>query len=99
MIKAMRTAATGMVAQQMNVDNIANNLANVNTTGFKRSKVEFQDVLYQNLRKAGTATAIGATVPTNLAIGYGTKAVATVREFSTGDFTQTGGPLDLAIAG
>ena len=48
MIKAMRTAATGMIAQQMNVDNIANNLANVNTTGFKKSKVEFQDVLYQN---------------------------------------------------
>ena len=67
----MRTAASGMAAQQMNIDNIANNLANVNTTGFKRSKVEFQDVLYQNYRQAGTASAIGATVPTNLAIGYG----------------------------
>ncbi len=99
MIKAMRTAASGMVAQQMNVDNIANNLANVNTTGFKKSKIEFQDVLYQNLRKAGTATAIGTMVPTNLDVGYGTRAVATVREFSVGDLMQTGNPLDLAIEG
>jgi len=99
MLKAMRTAATGMSAQQLNVDNIANNLANVNTTGFKRSKVEFQDVLYENLRKAGTATAIGTSVPTSLDVGYGTKAVATVREFSTGDFMHTDNPLDLSIAG
>jgi flagellar basal-body rod protein FlgG len=99
MIKAMRTASSGMIAQQMNVDNIANNIANVNTTGFKRSKVEFQDVLYQNLRKAGTATSIGTIAPTNLDVGYGTRAVATVREFSTGDFMMTENPLDLAISG
>jgi len=99
MIKAMRTAATGMQAQQMNVDVIANNLANVNTTGFKRSKVEFQDVLYQNMRRAGSTTAVGAEVPVNLAVGYGTKPVATSREFSTGDFTITNNPLDLAISG
>jgi flagellar basal-body rod protein FlgG len=95
----MRTAASGMTAQQMNIDNIANNLANVNTTGFKRSKVEFQDVLYQNYRKAGTATAVGATVPTDLAIGYGTRPIATTREFSVGDFSQTENPLDMAISG
>jgi len=83
----------------MNVDNIANNLANVNTTGYKKSKVEFQDVLYQNLRKAGTATAVGTMVPTNLDVGYGTRAVATVREFSVGDLMKTGNPLDLAIEG
>ncbi len=88
-----------MTAQQMNIDNIANNLANVNTTGFKRSKVEFQDVLYQNYRRAGTASAIGATIPTNLAIGYGVKPVSTAREFSVGDFAQTDNPLDLAISG
>ncbi len=99
MIKAMRTAATGMVAQQMNVDNIANNLANVNTTGFKKSRVEFQDVLYQNIRRAGTASAIGSEVPTGLAIGYGTRASATVREFTEGNLTPTGNPLDLAIDG
>lgn len=99
MIKAMRTAATGMSGQQMNIDNIANNLANVNTTGFKKTKVEFQDILYQNYRKAGTASAVGATVPTNLAIGYGTKPVATTREFTVGDFIQSGNPLDMAISG
>lgn len=99
MIKAMRTAASGMVAQQMNVDNIANNLSNVNTTGFKKSKIEFQDVLYQNFRKAGTATAIGTAAPTGLDIGYGTRAVATVREFSVGNLQMTGNPLDMAISG
>ncbi|NOY88890.1 MAG: flagellar basal-body rod protein FlgG [FCB group bacterium] len=99
MIKAMRTAATGMIGQQMNVDNIANNLANVNTTGFKKSRVEFQDVLYQNLRKAGSASAVGSQVPAELSIGYGTKPVATNRQFTEGDLTPTGNPLDLAIAG
>lgn len=99
MIRAMRTAASGMVAQQMNVDNIANNLANINTTGFKRSKVEFQDVLYQNFRRAGTASAVGTEIPTNLAIGYGSRAVATVRDFSPGDLMLTGNPLDMAISG
>ena len=99
MLKGMRTAASGMVAQQMNVDNIANNLANVNTTGFKRSKIEFQDVLYQNYRRAGSVTAVGAQAPTNLAIGYGTRAVATVRDYTVGDMTLTGNPLDMAISG
>lgn len=99
MIKAMRTAASGMHAQQMNVDTIANNLSNMNTTGFKKSRVEFQDVLYQNLRRAGTATSLVSRAPTDLAIGYGTKAVATVRQFSEGSLTPTGNPLDLAISG
>ncbi|HUV30185.1 MAG TPA: flagellar basal-body rod protein FlgG [Acidobacteriota bacterium] len=99
MIKAMRTAATGMMSQQMNVDNIANNLANVNTTGFKKSKLEFQDVLYQNLRRAGAASALGAQAPTGLAIGYGTRASATVRQFTTGDLQQTGNPFDMALDG
>lgn len=99
MIKAMRTAASGMAAQQMNVDNIANNLANVNTTGFKRSKLEFQDVLYQNFRRAGTASSIGTEVPVGLDIGYGTRPSATVREFSTGDLSLTTNPLDIAIEG
>jgi flagellar basal-body rod protein FlgG len=99
MIKAMRTAASGMSAQQLNVDTIANNLANVNTTGFKRSKVEFQDVLYQNIKRAGTASAIGTQRPVGLSVGYGTRASATHRHFSTGDLTQTNNPLDLAISG
>ncbi len=99
MIKAMRTAASGMSGQQMNVDNIANNLANVNTTGFKKSKLEFQDVLYQNYRAAGVASALGTQVPVGLSIGYGTRPAATVREFSTGDLTVTSNPLDIAIEG
>ena len=99
MIKAMRTAASGMVGQQMNVDVIANNLANVNTTGFKKSQVEFQDVLYQNIRKAGSATSIGSQVPVGLSIGYGTKPVSTTRQFTVGDLQLTGNPLDIAISG
>jgi len=99
MIKAMRTAATGMAGQQMNVDNIANNLANVNTTGFKKSKIEFQDVLYQNYRRAGSVSAVGLQVPTELAIGYGTRPAATVRQFSPGNLQQTANPFDLAIDG
>jgi len=99
MLKAMRTAVSGMSAQQLSIDNIANNLSNVNTTGFKRTRVEFQDVLYQNYRQAGTATAVGATVPVNLDVGYGTRPVATVREFSVGDFQNTGNAMDMAISG
>lgn len=99
MIKAMRTAATGMVAQQMNVDNIANNLANVNTTGFKKTKVEFQDVLYQNILKAGSASSTTTQRPTELSVGYGTRPVATHRQFTEGDLMGTGNPLDMAIAG
>jgi len=99
MIKALRTASSGMAAQQLNVDNIANNLANVNTTGFKKARIEFQDILYQNFRKAGTATAIGATTPVNLDVGYGTRSVATTREFSPGSMNITQNPTDIAIAG
>ena len=99
MSRAMRTAATGMMAQQMNVDNIANNLANVNTTGFKKGKVEFQDLLYQTIRVAGTAAAEGARVPVELQIGYGTRPVATQRIFSQGDILPTDNPLDISIDG
>ncbi|MEE9441139.1 MAG: flagellar basal-body rod protein FlgG [candidate division Zixibacteria bacterium] len=99
MIKAMNTAATGMVAQQTNIDNIANNLANVNTTAFKKSRVEFQDILYQNFRRAGTPSAVGAIIPTNLDIGYGSRAVATMREFSPGSVQITKSATDMAIGG
>ncbi|MBD3216653.1 MAG: flagellar basal-body rod protein FlgG [candidate division Zixibacteria bacterium] len=99
MIKAMRTAASGMSAQQMNVDNIANNLANVNTTGFKKSKVEFQDVLYQRINQAGVSSATGSVIPTNLEVGYGVKPVATTRQFAMGELQSTENPLDMAIQG
>ena len=90
MSRALYTAATGMIAQQMNVDNIANNLANVNTTGYKKSKMEFQDLLYQQLRLAGATQAEGAQVPVELQIGYGTRPVATQRIFSQGTIVPTG---------
>ncbi|MFC1528389.1 flagellar basal-body rod protein FlgG [Candidatus Latescibacterota bacterium] len=99
MIRAMRTAASGMFAQQLNVDNISNNLANVNTTGFKKSKIEFQDVLYQILRLAGSVSQEGAEVPVELQIGYGSRAVASNRIFSQGDLTQTYNTFDIAIDG
>jgi flagellar basal-body rod protein FlgG len=99
MIRAMRTAASGMYAQKLNVDNISNNLANVSTTGFKKAKVEFQDILYQVYRMAGATSQEGAQVPVELQIGYGARAVATQRIFSQGDLTSTGNPLDVAVDG
>ncbi len=99
MIRAMRTAASGMYAQKLNVDNISNNLANVNTTGFKKSKLEFQDILYEVMRMAGGTTTVGYQVPVELQIGYGAQAVASQRIFSQGNLTQTQRPLDVAIDG
>jgi len=99
MIRALWTAASGMEAQQLNVDVIANNLANVNTVGFKKSRVDFQDVMYQTLRAAGSASARGVQVPTGTQVGLGTRPVATQKMFSQGDFTQTGNPLDIVIEG
>ena len=99
MIKAMRTAASGMTAQQMNVDVIANNLSNVNTTGFKKSKIEFQDILYQKLRSAGAESAAGSSVPISLEIGYGVRPTATQRSFTMGSLQLSGNPLDMAIEG
>ena len=69
MIRSLYTAATGMAAQQLNIDVISNNLANVNTGGFKKSRVDFQDLLYQTLRAAGTTEAQGAMVPTGIQVG------------------------------
>lgn len=99
MIRAMRTAATGMKAQQMNVDNIAHNLANVNTAGFKKSRVEFQDLFYERTKLAGNPTASGMDGPSSLEIGYGTIPVSTQRMFSQGELVSTGNPLDLAVKG
>ena len=99
MIKAMRTAASGMYAQQLNVDTIANNLANVNTTGYKKTKVEFQDVLYTKLRASGTESAGASKVPVGLDVGYGTSPTATQRFFTEGNLQQSGNPLDIALEG
>jgi flagellar basal-body rod protein FlgG len=88
-----------MQAQQVNIDTIANNIANVNTTGFKQGRAEFQDLLYQNMRPAGTASSASTTYPVGLELGLGTRPVATDRIYRQGDFRQTGNSLDLVIEG
>jgi flagellar basal-body rod protein FlgG len=99
MIRALSTAASGMFAQQLHIDNIANNLANVNTTGFKKSRTEFQDLIYQNLREAGVPNAQGNVLPTELQVGHGVRPVATQKMMTQGDLLQTGNSLDMAIEG
>src|SRR5207237_4863368 len=99
MLRALYTAATGMQAQQINIDTIANNIANVNTTGFKQGRAEFQDLLYQNIRPAGTASSQSTMYPVGLQLGLGTRPVATDRIYTQGDFRQTGNQLDLVIEG
>ena len=96
---SLYSAATGMEAQQMNLDIIANNLANVNTPGFKRSKIEFQDLLYQKPRAAGSDTGGGNVLPTGVEIGNGSRVASTSKEFTQGQLTSTGGNLDLALQG
>jgi len=88
-----------MLAQELNIDTIANNLANVNTAGFKRNRVDFQDLMYQTFRTAGTTAAAGIQIPTGIQVGHGSRPVATQKIFSQGDFMQTGAPLDMVIEG
>ena len=99
MIRALYSAASGMAAQQTNVDNIANNLANSNTAGFKTRRVEFQDLLYQNMIQPGAAAGQQSTVPTGLQLGLGTRSASNEIIFTQGDFSQTSNPLDLVIQG
>ncbi len=98
-MRALYTAASGMNAQQANIDNIANNLANVNTTGFKKSRVDFEDMVYQQIKAPGSPTSQEAEAALGLESGLGTRAVATVRNFSIGNLRTTNNPLDLAIEG
>jgi len=99
MLRAFSTAATGMMAQQMLVDVIANNLANINTTGFKRSQINFQDLLYLKMTESGTEVASGIISPSGLEIGSGVHAVSTTKVFTSGEFQNTGRKLDIAIRG
>lgn len=99
MIRALYTAASGMNAQQANMDNVAHNLANVNTTGFKKSRIEFEDLMYQETRAAGSSASSSTEAPVGLEVGLGTRAVATSRNFSSGNLRSTSGPLDMAIEG
>src|SRR4030095_14419406 len=88
-----------MQSQQTNLDVIANNLANVNTTGYKKAKAEFQDLLYQTSRAAGAEQGAGNQLPTSVQIGHGSRVVSTSKIFTTGELTQTGERLDVAIHG
>ena len=99
MIRALFSAASGMVAQQLNIDNVANNLANANTTGFKHRRVLFQDLLYQNLIAPGNSSGQQTVFPTGLQLGLGTRVVSNEVIFKQGDFVSTGNPLDLVIEG
>jgi flagellar basal-body rod protein FlgG len=99
MLRAFSTSATGMMAQEMLVDVIANNLANVNTTGFKRSQIEFHDLLYAKMKEPGTEIAPGVNAPTGLEVGTGVRVASTLRVFSLGEFHNTQRNLDIAIRG
>src|SRR5436190_13681725 len=99
MIRAFNTSATGMNAQQLVLDNTANNLANINTTAFKRSQVDFQDLLYANLRQPGSESGQGQQVPTGLQIGNGVRVAGNTKSFTTGALENTTNPLDMAIEG
>ena len=99
MIRALYSAASGMNAQQANIDNVAHNLANVNTTGFKKSRLEFEDLVYQEIRVAGTSASSTTEAPVGLEVGLGTRAIASARDFSSGNLRSTSGPLDIAIQG
>ena len=99
MVRALYSAASGMSAQQMNMDNIANNLANANTVGFKSRRTQFEDLLYQSVLQPGAASSSQTIVPSGLQLGLGTKPVSNEVIFSQGSFQSTGNPLDLVIQG
>lgn len=99
MIRALWTSASGMEAQQMNLDVIANNLANVNTAGFKKSSIQFAEMMYDTDKTPGASTTDSSTTPTGAQVGYGSKAVATERNFTQGNLQQTGNTFDVAIQG
>jgi flagellar basal-body rod protein FlgG len=98
-MRSLNTAASGMVAQQKNLDTIANNLANVNTTGFKSLRAEFQDVIYQSIRASGARAGGDVTQPSALQVGLGSQFAATSGNFKQGAFLPTNNPLDIAIGG
>src|SRR5258705_13987283 len=99
MIRALYSAASGMTAQQMNVDNIAHNLANANTAGFKARRIQFQDLMYQTVVQPGAAAGSQTVVPTGLQIGLGTRAASNEIVLSQGNMNNTSNPLDVAIQG
>ena len=94
MLRSLWTAATGMKAQQTNIDTITNNLSNVNTTAYKKTRAEFQDLLYQTIRPAGVTNNMGSQYPTPIQIGHGVKLSATMKSFVQGTPVNTGGTFE-----
>jgi len=99
MMRSLWTAASGMKGQQFNVDVISNNLANVNTTGYKKSRVDFADLLYQKMVVPGTPAGNGSVIPTGTQVGLGTRVTATQKQYSQGSLRRTENPMDAAIEG
>lgn len=99
MIRSLSIAKTGLDAQQMQLDVVANNLANVGTTGFKRSRAVFEDLMYQNIRQSGGQTSDQTRMPSGLQLGTGVRIVATERIHSQGNQTKTDNPKDVSISG
>jgi len=99
MLRSLFISASGMEAQRLNLDVIANNLANANTVGFKKSRADFQDLMYQNLRTPGATSAEGLQIPSGIMIGLGVRPIAVQKIFTQGDFVQTGNSLDMVIEG
>ena len=99
MIRALYSAASGMNAQQLNIDNISNNLANANTNGYKMRRAQFEDLLYQSMSQPGSSAGQTSTVPAGLQLGLGTRAASNEVIFTQGNFSETDNPLDLVIQG
>ncbi|MDR3091746.1 MAG: flagellar basal-body rod protein FlgG [Clostridiales bacterium] len=99
MMRSLWTAASGMTSQQLNIDTISNNLANVNTTGYKKERMEFKTLLYQTMQRADQDPANTPARPVNLQVGHGVRPIATARAFTTGSFQRTDNAQDFAIEG
>ncbi len=99
MVRSLWTAASGMTGQQFNIDTIANNLSNVNTTGFKKNRADFEDLIYQTKKLAGTPATEATLVPTGVQVGHGVKVAATQKIFTQGSLQNTGNVSDLAVEG
>src|SRR3989338_2414405 len=97
MMRSLWTASTGMIGQQFNVDVISNNLANVNSTAFKKDRVDFEDLMYQRMLLAGTPTSGDVQIPTGIQVGSGTRVAATQKMFEQGSLKRTANPLDIAV--
>ena len=99
MLRALYSASTGMIAQQTQIDTTSNNIANVNTIGYRKQRAEFADLMYQVSEHAGTATSSTTNSPTGIEVGLGVRPTAVTKIFSQGNFQETGNNLDMAITG